>query len=368
MSITCLSSFSHLLKVTRPMSEPIQLAQQLKDEARRLGFDAVGIARAGAADHFDRFQRWLADGCAGEMDYLTRHAEARRHPSSILVNVRSVVMLALNYGVEPTTTGLPVARYALGQDYHEVLWERLSVLLAWVKERVPDCVGRGVVDTAPLLERDFARRAGLGWFGKNTMLLNKRLGSYLFLAALLLDIDLPSDAAHETSHCGTCRACLDACPTNAFPAPGVLDARRCLSYHTIELRGPVPEEFRPAFTGWLFGCDICQEVCPWNRKAPQGTDPAFAPREDLVSLDPLEVLTLTEEEFRRRFRGTALKRTKRRGLVRNAALIVGNRGDRSALPLLERLLSDPEPVIAEASAWAMERIRYLAANTLLTSS
>jgi epoxyqueuosine reductase len=296
------------------------------------------------------------------MAYLHRHAEARAHPSSILPNVRSVVMVGMNYHVEPGTvdperlTG-KVARYALGADYHEVLRQRLKRLLSWVQEQNPDCWGRAVVDTAPLLERDFARRAGLGWFGKNTMLINKKLGSYFFLGALLLDIELNPDAVHEAAHCGTCTACLDACPTEAFVGPGVLDARRCLSYLNIELRGPVPKELRPHVHEWAFGCDICQEVCPWNRKAPLGTEPAFAPREDFLALDLIEVLGLTEEAFRERFRGTALMRAKRTGLLRTAALILGNRGDSRALPALERASEDSDPAIREACEWAMARIR-----------
>jgi epoxyqueuosine reductase len=336
------------------------LEERIKELARSLGFELVGIAPAAEADGFDRLQEWLDRGYAGEMAYLHRQGEARRHPASILPEVRSVVMVGMNYGAK--TRGLPpqglgrVARYAQGEDYHDVLRGRLNRLLALVQAESPGCRGRGVVDTAPLLERDFARRAGLGWFGKNTMLLNKRLGSYLFLGALLLDLDLRPDAPHETSHCGTCTACLDACPTDAFPAPGVLDSRRCISYLTIELRGPVPEELRPGLGDWLFGCDVCQEVCPWNRKAPEAAEPAFRSRADLEAVDPVELLGLSEEEFRRRFRGTALTRTKRRGLLRNAALVLGNVGDATALPALHRALDDAEPLVREAAAWAIGRI------------
>jgi epoxyqueuosine reductase len=261
----------------------------------------------------------------------------------------------------PATT--KVARYAQGGDYHDFLRRQLNQLLAWVQEQVADCQGRGVVDTAPLLERDFARRAGLGWFGKNTMLLNKRQGSYFFLGALLLDLALQPDPPHETSHCGTCTACLEACPTKAFVGPGLLDSRRCLSYLTIEVKGSIPEAMRPEMKEWLFGCDVCQEVCPWNRKAPPGTEPELQPRPELVAIDLMELLTLTDEEFRRRFRDTALWRTKRRGLLRNAALILGNCGDPAALPALRKALDDPEPVIREAAAWAVARIAALTAPT-----
>jgi epoxyqueuosine reductase len=336
------------------------LEARLKRQAHALGFELAGVAPAAPADGFDRLRDWLARGFAGEMDYMHRHAEARRHPAAVLPEVRSVVMVGMSYA--PQAPGLQpwgfakVARYARGLDYHDVLRARLNQLLAWVRGEAPGCRGRAVVDTAPLLERDFARRAGLGWFGKNTMLLDKRHGSYFFLGALLLDRELTPDPPHEASHCGTCTACLDACPTQAFVAPGLLDSRRCLSYLTIELKGDVPEELRPAMTEWLFGCDVCQEVCPWNRKAPPGTEPALQPRPDLVALDPVELMGMSEEEFRRRFRGTALWRTKRRGLLRNAALILGNRGDPAALPALHRALDDPEPVIREAARWAIERI------------
>jgi epoxyqueuosine reductase len=249
-----------------------------------------------------------------------------------------------------------VARYARGDDYHDVLRVRLKRLLQGIQAERPACRGRAVVDTAPLLERDFARRAGLGWFGKNTMLLNKRLGSYFFLGALLLDLELQPDAPFEMQHCGTCTACLDACPTDAFVGPGVLDARRCISYLTIELRSQIPEELRPGLGEWLFGCDVCQEVCPWNRKAPSSGEPAWQPRPGMEPVDLIGVLGLSEEEFRDRFRGTALTRAKRSGLLRNAALVLGNRADPAALPALRRAAMDADPLIREAALWAVERI------------
>jgi epoxyqueuosine reductase len=345
---------------------------RIKEHALSLGFDLAGIAPARPADSFDRLRDWLDRGFAGEMGYMRRHREARRQPSSILPEVRSVVMLAMNYAVEASGGREPasakIARYARGADYHDVLRAKLNELLLWIQQEVPGCKGRGVVDTAPLLERDFARRAGLGWFGKNTMLLNKRLGSYFFLAALLLDLDLAADAAHETSHCGTCTACLDACPTEAFVAPGVLDSRRCISYLTIELRGPIPQELRQPMSDWLFGCDICQEVCPWNRKAPAASEwkklrvLTHPGSPDLEAIDPGELLGLTEEEFRRRFRGTALMRAKRSGLLRNAAIILGNQGDPAALPALRRAREDHEQLVRDAADWAIAQIGAQKAN------
>lgn len=352
------------------------IESRVKEQAHSLGFELVGIAPATPTDGFDRMREWLDQGHAGEMGYMYRQAEARRHPESILPEVRSVVMVGMNYnpGVRgqgsgdrdhgkladncngPKAIG-QIARYARGDDYHQVLWRKLKQLLEWIQHEVPGCRGRGVVDTAPLLERDFARRAGLGWFGKNTMLLNKHLGSYFFLGALLLDLALEADRPHDASHCGTCTACLDACPTHAFVEPGVLDSRRCISYLTIELRGPIPEELREPMGDWLFGCDVCQEVCPWNGKAPPGLEPALQARSDLTSINPLDLLTLSEEQFRRRFRGTALMRSKRRGLLRNAAIVLGNQGDASALPALRHALADPDPVVREAAQWAIERIQ-----------
>jgi epoxyqueuosine reductase len=333
------------------------LEQNLKDRARALGFEVSGIAAAAPADSFYRLRTWLDQGYAGAMDYMHRHALARKHPDSILSNVRSVVMVGMNYHIQNAKPqAAQVARYARGLDYHHVLRKKLKQLLAWMQQEVPGCRGRCVVDTAPLLERDFARRAGLGWFGKNTMLLNKRLGSYFFLGALLLDIELKPDAVHETSHCGTCTACLDACPTQAFPGPGELDSRRCISYLTIELRGPIDRELRPLMGDWLFGCDVCQEVCPWNRKAPESVEPAWQARPDLEAIDPVELLGLSEEEFRRRFQGTTFIRTGRSGLLRNAAIVLGNRGDPADLPALQRAANDHDPVVREAAQWAIDQI------------
>jgi epoxyqueuosine reductase len=328
----------------------------LRNQARSLGFSLVGIARAHDADDFLHFQEWLASGYAGTMSYMERDAEARRSPTSILTEVRSVVMVALAYGesrdeesearnAKEAIIG-KVARYAHGPDYHIVLRAKLKELLAWVQGHRPNCRGRAVVDTAPLLERDFARRAGLGWIGKNTMLINKHRGSYFFLGALLLDFDLTPDDPHTGFHCGTCRACLDACPTDAFPTPGVLDARRCISYLTIEHRGSAPPDLRFGVGDWLFGCDVCQEVCPWNRRDESKPE----------TIDATEVLSLSEASFRERFGGSALERTRRRGLVRNAAIVLGNTADERALPALRRAATDDDEIVRDAAKWAIEQI------------
>jgi epoxyqueuosine reductase len=355
------------------------IADRLKSQARELGFALVGIAPATEADGFARYQEWLDRGFAGEMDYLHRQGPPRRHPESVLEGARSVVMLGLEYfgmrnaecGIEShwqvTTSSIPnseiriphfegrVAAYAAGPDYHRFIWERLNALAEWLMTEAPGCAAHGVTDTAPLLERDFARRAGLGWVGKNTMLIHPERGSFFFLAALLTDLELPADEPFAGSHCGTCTACLDACPTQAFPEPHVLDATRCISYLTIELRSPIPEDLRELMGEWLFGCDVCQDVCPWNRKPSPG--PIAFPRDPALEwLDPMELLAMDAEEFRARFKKTSLWRTRRAGLLRNAAVVLGNTGDERALPALERALADKEEVVREAAAWAIGRI------------
>jgi epoxyqueuosine reductase len=235
--------------------------------------------------------------------------------------------------------------------------ERLDALLRWIREQVGSEVrGRAYVDTGPLLERDLARRAGLGWFGKNTMLLNRRMGSYFFLGALLLDLPLAPDEPFARDHCGTCTRCLDACPTGAFLAPHVLDARRCISYLTIELKGPIPRELRPLMGNWVYGCDICQEVCPWNRKAPFTDEPAFQARPGLSVPELIPLLGMTQEEFSVRFKASPIKRAKRRGFLRNVAVALGNSGDRRAVPALAAALHDSEPLVRAHAAWALGRL------------
>lgn len=339
------------------------LTDDLKSQAHALGFDLVGVATAGSPETFAQLNDWLDQGFAGEMSYIERRREAYEHPSHVLQSVQSVVMLGMNYRTKDPPDELRpshgrIARYAWGDaDYHDVLRERLRLLADWLHERRPGCRTRGVVDTAPLLERDFARLAGLGWFGKNTMLINKRLGSWLFLAALLTDVILEPDAPHDTAHCGTCTACLDACPTDAFPQPYVLDATKCISYFTIELRDqPIPEEHREACGEWLFGCDVCNDVCPWNRKAPLSSEPAFQPGAALTATDAADLLTLDEAEFRARFADTPLARPGRSGLLRNACIVLGNTGDASHIAALTTAAAADDPLIRNAAEWAINRL------------
>jgi len=337
-----------------------KLTERLKEESLRLGFDQVGIAPAVAPPHYPNYLSWLQEGYGAGMSYLDRHAPAKEHPRHLLEEVRSVVVVSFAYGrpaPAPTSpTQGKVARYARAADYHEVFWRRLDSLLAWIQNECPGANGRGVADTAPLLERDFAQQAGLGWVGKNSMIINRRLGSFTVLGALLLDIELAYDPPHESHHCGTCTRCLDACPTNAFPAPYQLDARRCISYWTIEHKGAIPDEVAGQLEGWVFGCDICQDVCPWNRKAPPGVEPKLDPGLEWRHPDLLDWLKAEPRALAQSLKGTPLTRSKRAGLLRNAALVLGNAMAESAVPALIDLLGDPDPILRASAAWALGRI------------
>lgn len=300
----------------------------LKEKARRLGFDLVGTTPAVTPPEIERFQQWLADGLAGEMQYFSRRFEAYRDPGLILPGVKSILMLGMNYRTaEPAAPGPgqgKVSRYAWGMDYHEIIRRKLRELTNYHRELVPHCLVRGVVDTAPLLERGFAQRAGLGWIGKNTLLINENYGSWFFLAALLTTEELQYDEPTTANRCGDCRACLDACPTGALTAPYRLDVRKCISYLTIELRGSIPEEFREACGDRLFGCDACQEACPWNRSTTISEKKEFQPREGMNPVDLAELFTLDETGFRRRFSDTPIWRIKLPGLLRNAVIVSNN--------------------------------------------
>ncbi|WP_337176933.1 tRNA epoxyqueuosine(34) reductase QueG [Paludisphaera sp.] len=344
------------------------LARRLKEQALALGFDRAGIAPARTPPDYPRFLAWLEAGRSASMDYLPRHAEARGHPDAILEGVRSVVMVSMVYGGRSDRPGVgKVASYAMGEDYHTVLRGRLELLAEWLRERAPGVSARAVVDTAPLLERDFARLAGLGWIGKNTLLIDRKLGSFTFLGALLTDAELEPDAPHAASHCGSCTRCLDACPTGAFVGPHELDARRCISYWTIEHRGPIPDEAAGSLHGWTFGCDVCQDVCPWNRKAPPASLPEFAPRAEWEEPDLVEWLTRTNSQWKRRLRDSSMRRAGRVGLVRNAAIALGAAGRADAVPALADLLDDPgeDPTIRDAAAWALRRIGTAEARAAL---
>ena len=347
-----------------------KLTNDLKTRAADLGFSLCGICPAVAPPGAARLDEWLAAGYAGQMHYLANRREAYRDPNRVLDGVRSIVMLALNYRtaepVAPSEGQGRVSRYAWGErDYHDVIHDQLQDLADFLRAAAPNAITRGVVDTAPLLEREFAQLAGLGWVGKNTLLLNRQQGSWFFLGALLTDLTLKYDSPNEADHCGTCRACLDACPTEAFPQPYVLDASRCISYLTIELREAVPKDLREGIGDWLFGCDVCQDVCPWNSRAPRSTQSEFTPRGDTNPVDLIALFELDDAAFRMRFRNTPLWRPRRRGLLRNAAIVLGNRPTPAAIPALMRGLQDDEQLVRGACAWALGRFQQSECHSAL---
>ena len=352
--------------------ELADLTARLKQEAARLGFARVGVAPAVVPPGYGRYLEWLERGRAAGMAYLQQRAEARGHPRHVMEGARSVLVVAMIYGrpepSEPGPTQGKIARYARGGDYHDLLWRRLDELLAWLKTERPEVVGRAVCDTAPLLERDFAHLAGLGWIGKNTCLIDRRIGSFTVLGAVLVDVELEYDEPLTTGYCGTCTRCLDACPTSALVEPYQLDSRRCLSYWTIEHKGMIDEEMADQLGDWAFGCDICQDVCPWNRKAPPGTEPALLPTREWVNPDLIAWLDRDPVELKAALKGTALARSKRSGLVRNAALILGARGILAAVPALIRRLDDGDPIVRGAAAWALGRIGSPEATAALLAS
>lgn len=332
----------------------------IKAEARALGFDLCGITTADPPTHREAFRRWLADGCHGEMHYLARDVQRRLSPAEVLPGAKSVVVVAMNYHLPEPSPSPPVgppgfvARFARGEDYHQVLGRRLERLSAAIRRLDPSARTRWYVDTGPLLERDLAQRAGLGWIGKHTNLIHRRLGNWLLLGQILTTSELPPDPP-EREHCGTCTRCLLACPTGAIRAPYRLDARRCISYLTIELKGSIPLDLRPLIGNRIFGCDDCLAACPWNRFARSASEL----RLDRIALrqpDLIEWLALDETQFRTRFRGTPLERIKRRGLLRNVAVALGNSGDRAALPALQRACADADPLVREHAAWAVQRL------------
>ncbi len=349
----------------------------LKDEFKRLaleaGFDLAGVAGVADTPEHNFFPGWIAEGHAGEMKYLEARNDAGNLKRAALANAapwaRSVVVCALNYNTDaPYSTHAGnatqgwISRYAWSQrDYHDVLLEKLRSLES---RFVSSCTDHGIpaprtccyVDTGPVIERIFAKYAGIGWIGKNTCVLNQQLGSWLFLGVMLTSLELTPDLPPPDG-CGSCTRCLDACPTHAFPAPYQLDATKCISYLTIELRGPIPEKLRTAIGRQVYGCDICQDVCPWNRQAPTTPIPELQPRPQLVNPDLEWLARLSAEEFREVFRASPVKRTKHSGLLRNLAVAMGNSGDRRFLPILQQLREDSEALVAEHARWAAKRLQ-----------
>lgn len=337
-------------------------AERVRALALALGFDLAGIAPAEATPGADRLRRWVAAGYAASMDYIERRLEDRLDARRLLPGARSAIAVGLLYGAQPERAegDARIARYAGGDDYHEVVMERLLALAHALEALAERVRWRAYVDTGPVQERAWAARAGLGWIGKNACLIHPRLGSYLYLGILFTDLVLSPDEP-EPDHCGTCRACLDACPTDAFPEPGVVDSRRCLAHATIEDPGPVPEALRGGQGAWVFGCDLCQEVCPWNRGVrvvvdPLGLRERLAPRDPWRRVSLAWLLGLEEDAWRKATRHTALRRARHRALLRNALVAAGNSRDPSLRDLVARHAAGDDPVLAEHARWALARL------------
>ena len=333
----------------------------LRQRALELGFDDCRFTTAAPPTSAENFQNWLAQNKHGKMAWLERNADKRVEPQKVLPGAKSVICLAASYAQEPSIgnrkpeTGL-IARYACFADYHDVLSHKLNSLVDILDQLGGnDARSLWYVDTGPVLERDFAERAGLGFVGKHTNLISRRLGNWIFLAEILTTLELEPDAA-EYNHCGNCTRCLAACPTQAITAPFELDARKCISYLTIELKGSIPEEFRRAIGNRIYGCDDCLAVCPWNKFAREGSLMKPHARHDLAQPNLLKLLKLDEKQFKKQFAGTPMLRTKRRGLLRNVCVALGNVGDEIALPDLKKASDDREPLIAEHARWAIDEI------------
>jgi epoxyqueuosine reductase len=337
------------------------LKQAIKEKSNQLGFILAGFTSCEPPAHFNLFQEWLDSNHHATMDYLAseRSRSRRADPKLILPECKSILVLALPYELKAEVgmqnAEFKIAAYALGDDYHDVIPPRLQEIVQFIEEQVGHSIpNRYYTDTGPILERELAQRAGLGWIGKNSMLINPQKGSTFLLAEILLGIELEPDDPFTTDHCGTCTRCIDACPTQCILPNRTVDARRCISYLTIENKGDIPEDLRPSMQNWIFGCDICQQVCPWNRFA-LPADTALKPSIPLPVLT--DSLTLTSSEFNQRFKRSPIKRAKRRGYLRNLAVAVGISGDKKDISILEEATQDEEPLVSEHAQWAVESIK-----------
>ncbi len=347
------------------------LTSNIKTCAFEAGFDLVGIAPAIPAPNASAYEEWVKNGFEGEMAYMARNVEKRRHPGHVLSGAKSLVVVALNYkqpnGDSPGNDPLrgEVAQYARGLDYHDLMSEKLRAVLQYIEQTVDEPVnGKVYVDTGPVLERDFAVLAGIGWYGKHSNLINKNIGSWFLIGEILIDMELAYDAP-VSDHCGTCTRCIDVCPTQAITEPYQVDSRRCISYLTIEQKGTIADELRPLIGNHIFGCDDCQNVCPWNRKAPDTREPAFASRPVTRSPRLVDLLAMSAEDFRGDFKGSPVKRSKRRGFLRNVSVALGNTRSPQAYSALASALSDEEPLIRQHAAWAVGQLGEKQAVRLL---
>jgi epoxyqueuosine reductase len=352
--------------------DTVELTNSIKNRAMSL-FDLVGVSPAGPFPENQFYKEWLAKGHAGDMSYMGRNPEKREDLKSFIPGSKSVISCGLNYN-----TGYPysteagdkrkgwIARYAWGDDYHEEIQDRLNILCRYIDSITPgEPQMRLYVDTGPVLERTYAKYAGIGWIGKNTCLINQEIGSWIFIGEIITSLELEYDSP-APERCGTCTKCIDKCPTDAIKKPYELDSRLCISYLTIELRDKIPVELRDAVGKHVFGCDICQDVCPWNRRAETTADTAFQPREGLYNPELSALAGLDTEEFRALFKGSPVKRAKRRGLLRNTVVAIGNSGDSEFIPIVEDALGDEEPLVRAHAVWALYKIQGRGAlNTLL---
>jgi epoxyqueuosine reductase len=338
----------------------MNLRDTIRNKALELGFDAVGFAKAElAAQAQDNLKAFIAQGLHGEMDWMPAKADRRGDPKLLWPAARSVVVLGLNYGPEEEPGDAPPDRanisvYARHRDYHDVLKKKLKTLGRWIANTHKTEV-KVFVDTAPVMEKPLAEAGGIGWQGKHTNLVSRALGSWLFLGEVFLALDLPADEA-ESDHCGECRRCLDACPTNAFPAPYRIDARRCISYLTIEHKGPIPRELRPLIGNRIYGCDVCLAVCPWNKFAKAGAQPELKARADLKAPELAALATLDDAGFRQHFAGSPIKRIGRDRFLRNVLTAIGNSGEAGLRPAVQNCLADPSPLVRAAAVWALRRL------------
>ena len=333
------------------------LKQAIKEKARQLGCILAGVTSSEPALHYNIFEEWLDQKKHGTMNYLAeeRSRTRRADPKQILPECKSILVLAMPYSeFKILNSEFRIASYALGDDYHDIIPPLLKEIVQFIEDQLGRPIpNRYYTDTGPILERDLAQRAGLGWIGKNSMLINPKAGSTFFLAEILLGIELEPDQTIVTDHCGTCTRCIQACPTQCILPNRTIDARRCISYLTIELKDEIPLELRPLIKDWIFGCDVCQQVCPWNRFS-QKADPAFETKIPLPVLT--SDLTLTSVEFNQRFKKSPIKRAKRRGYLRNLAVATGNAGNKNDIPILEQAIKDVEPLISEHAKWAKEKL------------
>ena len=340
------------------------LTQRIQAHAHELGFELVGIIPAARSETIARYRQWVKNGYAGEMHYLEKHLPLKTDVRQLLAEAKSVISLAMNYYTVDPPKALAedpergqISRYAWGDDYHELIRKRLLELVQFIKQAAEtELKTRVCVDTAPVIEREYAQKAGIGWIGKNTNLIHWRSGSWYFLSEILVGVALESETPTLRGSCGTCTRCIEECPTDAIIEPNLLDSRLCISYLTIELKESIPKQLRPKIGNLIFGCDICQEVCPWNSKAVPTTEPAFHPRDGNLAPKLLSLIGMTQQEFSRRFKGSPIKRAKRRGFLRNVLVAIGNWGDRRAVPALKGALTDDEPLIRSHAAWALGRI------------